>query len=84
MQPAAAAKLRCNFAAALPADRHHRRARRHGRINFHVGEEVHRLTGGCLLVIPPHITHYVDVQGDEEVLELDVFTPKRPEYGGGA
>jgi quercetin dioxygenase-like cupin family protein len=45
---------------------------------------VHRLTGGCLLVIPPHVTHYIDVQGDEEVLELDVFTPKRPEYGGGA
>ena len=35
-----------------------------------------------LLVIPPHVTHYIDVQGDEEVLELDVFTPKRPEYGG--
>jgi quercetin dioxygenase-like cupin family protein len=43
---------------------------------------VHRLTGGCLLVIPPNVTHYIAVQGDEEVLELDVFTPKRPEYGG--
>jgi quercetin dioxygenase-like cupin family protein len=53
-----------------------------GTANFHVGEEVHRLTGGCLLAIPPNVTHYIDVQGDEEVLELDVFTPKRPEYGG--
>jgi quercetin dioxygenase-like cupin family protein len=53
-----------------------------GAANFHVGHEVHRLTGGCLLVVPPNVTHYIDVQGDEEVLELDVFTPKRPEYGG--
>lgn len=56
----------------------------HGTADFHVGDEVHRLTGGCLLVIPPHVTHYIDVRGDDEVLELDVFTPKRPEYGGGA
>ena len=29
-----------------------------GTANFHVGEEVHRLTGGCLLVIPPrHALH---------------------------
>lgn len=53
-----------------------------GTADFHVGDEVHRLTKGCLIVIPPHVTHYIDVQGDEEVLELDVFTPKRPEYGG--
>jgi quercetin dioxygenase-like cupin family protein len=53
-----------------------------GTADFHVGEEVHRLTGGCLLVIPPNVVHYIDVQGEEEVLELDVFTPKRPEYGG--
>ena len=53
-----------------------------GTADFHVGDDVHRLTAGCLLAIPPHAVHYIEVQGDEEVIELDVFTPKRPEYGG--
>jgi len=53
-----------------------------GAADFHVGEEVHRLAPGGLLVIPPNVTHYIEVQGTEEALELDVFTPKRPEYGG--
>jgi hypothetical protein len=53
-----------------------------GTANFHVGHDVHRLTGGSLLVIPPHVTHCIAVQGDEEVPELDAFTPKRPAYGG--
>ncbi len=43
---------------------------------------MHHLTTGGLLVIPPNVTHYIEVQGTKEVLELDVFTPKRPEYGG--
>ncbi|MBO0765212.1 MAG: cupin domain-containing protein [Hyphomicrobiaceae bacterium] len=25
--------------------------------DFHVGEEAHRLTGGCLIVIPPNVKH---------------------------
>jgi flavin reductase (DIM6/NTAB) family NADH-FMN oxidoreductase RutF len=33
---------------------------------------VHRLTGGCLLVMPPRVRYCIDVQGGEEVLELDV------------
>ena len=53
-----------------------------GVADFHVGDEVHRLTPGGLLVIPPDVTHYIEVQGPEEALELDVFTPSRPEYGG--
>ena len=53
-----------------------------GTADFHVGDEVHRLTPGGLLVIPPNVSHYIEVQGTEEALELDVFTPKRPEYGG--
>ena len=33
-----------------------------------------------LLVIPPDVMHWGEVIGDEPVLNLDVFTPKRPEY----
>ena len=37
---------------------------------------------GGLIVIPPNVVHYIEVVGDRVALELDVFTPKRPEYGG--
>jgi quercetin dioxygenase-like cupin family protein len=49
---------------------------------FHVGDEQTRLEPGGLIVIPPNVTHYIEVQGNEVALELDVFTPKRPEYDG--
>ncbi len=53
-----------------------------GTADFHVGDAVQRLEPGGLLVIPPDIEHYIEVVGNEVALELDVFTPKRPEYGG--
>lgn len=53
-----------------------------GTADFHVGDEVHHLDAGGLIVIPPNVTHYIEVTGKDGVLELDVFTPKRPEYGG--
>ena len=36
------------------------------------------------MVVPPDTMHWGEVVGDEVVLNLDVFTPKRPEYGGDA
>jgi quercetin dioxygenase-like cupin family protein len=51
-----------------------------GCIDFHVGNEVVRLRSGGLLVVPPDVEHYGIVVGDEEVLNLDIFTPARPEY----
>jgi quercetin dioxygenase-like cupin family protein len=52
-----------------------------GRIDFHVGElDVRRLGPGGLLVLPPNVLHWGEVVGDETVLNLDVFTPKRSEY----
>jgi quercetin dioxygenase-like cupin family protein len=51
-----------------------------GEVDFHVGEEIYRLGAGGLLVIPPNIMHYAEVIGDKIVLNLDVFTPKRPEF----
>lgn len=53
-----------------------------GTADFHVGNEVSRLEPGGLIVIPSNVVHYIEVLGEEEALELDVFTPKRPEYGG--
>ena len=53
-----------------------------GAADFHVGDEVHQITSGCLLVVPPNVTHFIQVTSQTPVLELDVFTPKRPEYGG--
>jgi len=51
-----------------------------GQIEFHIGDTVTRLGAGELLVVPPNAEHWGVVIGDETVLNLDVFTPKRPEY----
>jgi quercetin dioxygenase-like cupin family protein len=51
-----------------------------GQVDFHVGGEVKRLAAGGLLVVPPNVTHHAVVVGNEPVLNLDVFTPKRAEY----
>jgi quercetin dioxygenase-like cupin family protein len=51
-----------------------------GTVDFHVGDEVVRLTKGGLCVVPPNVMHYAEIVGNEQVLNLDVFTPNRPEY----
>ncbi len=51
-----------------------------GEMDFHVGGEVHRVRSGQLLVIPPNVTHHGVVVGDTVAINLDVFTPRRPEY----
>jgi quercetin dioxygenase-like cupin family protein len=51
-----------------------------GTIRFVVGGEEHLVGPGGLLVIPPNVEHWGEVIGDEDVLNLDVFTPCRPEY----
>jgi quercetin dioxygenase-like cupin family protein len=51
-----------------------------GEVDFHIGEETVRLTGGGLALVPPGVLHYVEVVGDKPALNLDVFTPARPEY----
>lgn len=51
-----------------------------GTIRFTVGDEEHIVKAGGLLVIPPHVVHWGEVVGDEDVINLDVFTPRRPEY----
>jgi len=51
-----------------------------GKTDFHVGIEVFRLTAGGMLVVPPNVMHHAKVVGDEDVLNLDIFTPTRPEF----
>jgi quercetin dioxygenase-like cupin family protein len=51
-----------------------------GQLDFHIGDTVTRLGPGGLLVVPPNARHWGVVVGNEPVLNLDVFTPKRPEY----
>jgi quercetin dioxygenase-like cupin family protein len=51
-----------------------------GRMMFYIGDEKHEVGPGGLVVIPGGVTHWGEVIGDEPVLNLDVFTPKRPEY----
>lgn len=51
-----------------------------GQIDFHLGGEVIRLGPGGMLVIPPNVEHWGEVAGSEQVINLDVFTPKRAEY----
>ncbi len=51
-----------------------------GRMRFYIGEEAHNIGPDGLVVIPSNVTHWGEVLGDEPVLNLDVFTPKRPEY----
>lgn len=53
-----------------------------GEVDFHVGDSVTRLGPGGVLVVPPNEMHHAEVVGDEDVLNLDVFTPPRPEVLG--
>ena len=53
-----------------------------GQIDFHIEDSVTRLSAGGLLVVPPNARHWGVVVGDEPVMNLDVFTPKRAEYAG--
>jgi quercetin dioxygenase-like cupin family protein len=51
-----------------------------GKVKFHVGETFTILEKGGLLVVPPNVEHHAEVIGNEPVLNLDIFTPKRGEY----
>lgn len=52
-----------------------------GTVKFHIGSETTRLGPGMLALVPRGVEHYAEVVGDQPVLNLDVFTPAREEYG---
>ena len=51
-----------------------------GVCDYHIEDQVFRLTPGGMLVIPPNLMHYAEVVGDEVLVNFDIFTPKREEY----
>jgi quercetin dioxygenase-like cupin family protein len=51
-----------------------------GIVDFHIGEKVVRQGPGGVARVPPNVVHFAEVVGNAEVLNLDVFTPARPEY----
>lgn len=51
-----------------------------GQALFHIDDETVLLGPGGLLLVPPGVMHHAEVVGDEPVLNLDIFTPRRPEY----
>ena len=52
-----------------------------GQIDFHVDGLVTRVGPGGLLVIAPGAHHWGEVVGEEPVINLDVFTPRRTDLG---
>ena len=51
-----------------------------GQCDYHIEDQVFRLVPGSMLVIPPNAMHYAEVVGDEVLINIDIFTPKREEY----
>lgn len=51
-----------------------------GRMRFVVGDEEAVMGPGDMVVVPPNVEHWAEVIGDEPVLDLSVFSPKREEY----
>lgn len=52
-----------------------------GTCDYYVDGKPVRCKPGSWLVIPPNVEHYIHVTNTEKpVLNLDIFTPVRPEY----
>jgi quercetin dioxygenase-like cupin family protein len=51
-----------------------------GRARFVVGDEERVVAAGDMLVVPPNVEHWAQTLGDEPVLDLSIFTPRREEY----
>ena len=51
-----------------------------GRMNYHIGDQVFEMTPGSMLRVPPNTEHYAEVLGDETVMNLDIFAPRRADY----
>lgn len=51
-----------------------------GECDFFIDGEAYHMIPGSVLVIPPNSEHYIVATSNETVVNLDVFTPVRPEY----
>ena len=50
-----------------------------GECDFYVDGVPYRLGPGCMMAIPPMVSHYICAVGDVPVLNMDIFAPKRPD-----
>lgn len=51
-----------------------------GHCDFLVGDVRHHMVPGSVVVVPPNVEHGLIMTHDEEVVNVDIFTPKRSEY----
>lgn len=51
-----------------------------GRMRLTVGDEIHEIGPGGMMRIPPDVMHCGEPIGDEQVINLDVFSPIREDY----
>lgn len=51
-----------------------------GEFDYHVGDEVHHMTPGSMLRVPPGVMHFVKPTGKTVALNLDIFSPIRDDY----
>ena len=50
------------------------------QVRFTVGEEATIMGPGDMIVIPGGVTHFVENLGQEDAIELSVFSPRRDDY----
>jgi mannose-6-phosphate isomerase-like protein (cupin superfamily) len=51
-----------------------------GHGQFTVGDETADVTAGDMLVVPSGVLHYAVAAGDEPMVDLSVFNPRRDDY----
>jgi len=51
-----------------------------GEARYHVGDEVFECRAGSMLRVPPGQTHFIEVVGQETVVNMDLFSPIRDDY----
>ena len=51
-----------------------------GECDMHIEDKVYNLKEGGIICIPPNVEHYGVSRGTEDIISLEIFTPKRPEY----
>ena len=49
-------------------------------VRWTVGEEALIASPGDMIVVPGGVTHYAENLGDEDAIELSVFSPRRDDY----
>ena len=50
-----------------------------GECNYYVDGVCYKLTTGSILYVPPNVEHYIEVTGKKPVINIDIFSPARPE-----